>query len=463
MRNPLFVSGLFAAAVMAAACGAARSDVRTTTVVPPPTLSVSHTAEGAVEAAWWRLFEDTVLDGLVEEALSANRDLRAASARYEASRQLAGAAAWLQAPHGGPSVGVARQHLSASEARGDVGDRTASFIQTGVGVAWEADLFGRLRGIRRAAAAEASVAAMDVRGAQVAIAAQVAAAYFEFRGARRDVELVGQLQLRTREQLETTRQLMAAGRVTRLDLLRGQQVEDELTAAESFALHRAERARNRLATLTGRTADALQIPEAALGTLRVEALAIGTPAELLRRRPDVAAAEFRVMAANARAGVARAELFPRVDVTGTVGLIAGSLGRLVEGTAGSWLIAPRLVWQAFDWPRLRREMRAAGALADAAFAGYEQTVLQALEESRTALDAYAAANREFAAHQRRSQAAADAAGVVFVQYREGLVDSLARTQADRDAIAGALDANRALTAQRLAVVDVYRALGGGWR
>ena len=97
------------------------------------------------------------------------------------------------------------------------------------------------------------------------------------------------------------------------------------------------------------------------------------------------------------------------------------------------------------------------------FAEYEQVVLQALEESRTALDAYAAANREFAAHERRAQAAADAAGVVFVQYREGLVDSLARTQADRDAISGALDANRALTTQRLTVVDVYRALGGGWR
>jgi outer membrane protein TolC len=108
-------------------------------------------------------------------------------------------------------------------------------------------------------------------------------------------------------------------------------------------------------------------------------------------------------------------------------------------------------------------MRAAGALADAACADYEQVVLQALEEARTAIDDYAAANREFAAHERRAQAAADAAGVVFVQYREGLVDSLARTQADRDAIAGELDANRALTAQRLAVVNVYRALGGGWR
>jgi multidrug efflux system outer membrane protein len=115
-----------------------------------------------------------------------------------------------------------------------------------------------------------------------------------------------------------------------------------------------------------------------------------------------------------------------------------------------------------DWPRLRREMRAAGAFADAAFAQYEQTVLSALEESQTALATYAAANSELAALELRAQAAADAAGIVLVQYREGLVDSLARTQAERDAIAGALDANRALTVQRLAVVGVYRALGGGW-
>ena len=462
MRKTLVIPGLLAASLLGASC-AATYDTRSTTIAPPPATAVAGTSDAAVEAAWWRQFQDPVLDGLVEGAFSANRDLQAAAARYTAARELAGAAGLLQWPHGGPSVAVSRQHLSVSEAGGDVPDRTASFVQTGVGMTWEADLFGRLRGIRRVAAADAGVAAMDVRGAQVAIAAQVASAYFELRGAERDLVLIEGLQDRTRQQLETTRTLVAAGRVTRLDLLRAQQVEEELASASSAALHRAERARNRLATLSGTTTDALPVQGVSGVPLRASALPIGTAADLLRRRPDVAAAEYRVAAAAARAGIARAELFPRVDVTGTVGLIAGSLGRLAEGAAGSWLIAPRLVWNAFDWPRLRREMRAAGALADAAFAEYEQAVLLALEESRTALDAYAAANREFAALERRAQAAADAAGVVFVQYREGLVDSLARTQADRDAIAGALDANRALTAQRLAVVDVYRALGGGWR
>ena len=462
MRKTFVVPAVLSISVLGTAC-AARYEAPATTIAAPPSMATLDTTDAAVEAAWWTHFQDPVLDGLVEQAFSANRDLRAAAARYTAARELAGAAGLLQLPQGGPGVGVSRQHLSVTEAGGDVSSRSASFVQVGVGVGWEADLFGRLRGARRAAAADAGVAAMDIRGAQVAIAAEIAAAYFELRGAERDLVLIEGLQGRTRQQLETTSTLVAAGRVTRLDLLRAQQVEEELETGLSVSLHRVERARNRLATLTGVTPEALQIAQGPAVPLRAAALSIGTPADLLRRRPDVAAAEFRVAAASARAGIARADLFPRVDVTGTVGLIAGSLGRLAEGAAGSWLIAPRLVWNAFDLPRLRREMRAAGALADAAFAEYEQAVLQALEESRTALDAYAAANREFAAQERRAQASADAAGVVFVQYREGLVDSLARTQADRDAIAGALDANRALTAQRLAVVDVYRALGGGWR
>jgi outer membrane protein TolC len=303
---------------------------------------------------------------------------------------------------------------------------------------------------------------MDARGVRIAIIAQLAAAYFELRGAERDHLLIDGLQERTRQQVDVTRALITAGRVTRLDLLRIQQVEHELSAAASDAARRTARARNRIATLTGRSAGSIDIPAPNETPLRAETLAIGTAGELLQRRPDIAAAQSRVAAATTRANVARAELFPRVEVSGAIGLVAGSVGRLTDAAAGSWLIAPRILWNVLDWPRLRREMRAAGALADAAFADYEQTVLSALEESQTALATYVAANYELAALEQRATAAADAAGIVLVQYREGLVDSLARTQAERDAIAGALDANRALTLQRLAVVDVYRALGGGW-
>jgi NodT family efflux transporter outer membrane factor (OMF) lipoprotein len=461
MRNNSVLSGLLAFSLAVTAC-APRYEPPAITIAPPTTLGAAATSDAEFEMAWWRQFNDPVLDGFVETALRRNRDLVAAAARYTAARELAGAAAKLHLPQGGPQVGVARQHLSTSEPGGVASDRTLSVVQIGFGVAWEADVFGRLRSARLAAAADAGVAAMDVRAVQVAIVAQVAQAYFQLRGAESDLALIGALQDRTRRQLQTTRALVSAGRVTRLDLLRAQQIEEELDAASADSFHDVERARNRLATLMGETADRIRVSPAAAAPLRASTLPVGSPADLLRRRPDVAAAELRVAAATARAGFARAELFPRVDVTGTIGLIAGNIGRLTDAAAGSWLIAPRLVWNALDWPRLRREMRAAGALADAAFAEYEQTVLLALEESRTAIDSYAGASRELQAHERRAEAASAAAGVVLIQYGEGYVDSLARTQAERDAIASALDANRALTAHRLAVVDVYRALGGGW-
>lgn len=460
MRSRIVTLSIFVVTMVNIAC-AARYEMRPSSIAQPPRPSVVGTVEAPVEAEWWRIFDDPTLDSLIQEAIAANRDLQAAAARFEAARELAGAARLLQLPHGGPSVGVTTRQASGSEVPQGL-DRRATLVQTGFGFAWEADLFGRLRGVHRAAVSEAEAAAMDARGVRVAIIAQVAASYFELRGAERDAALIDGLQDRTRQQLEITRALIAAGRVSRLDLLRIQQVEHELSAAESDAARRIDRSRNRLATLTGRPAGSIDVPAAFESPLRAQTLAIGSAGELLKRRPDIAAAESRLAAAAARANVARAELFPRVEVTGAIGLVAGSVGRLTDAAAGSWLIAPRLLWNMLDWPRLRREMRAAGAFADAAFAEYEQTVLSALEESQTALATYASANSELAALEQRAQAAADAAGIVLVQYREGLVDSLARTQAERDAIAGALDANRALTAQRLAVVDVYRALGGGW-
>ena len=460
MRNQIVALSIFAVTMVNIAC-AARYEIRQSTISQPLRSSVAGTVEAPVEAEWWRIFGDAALDSLIQEAIAANRDLQAAAARFEAARELAGAARLLQLPHGGPNVGVTTRQASGSEALPGL-DRRATHVQTGFGVAWEVDLFGRLRGVHRVALSEAEAAAMDARGVRVAMIAQVAASYFELRGAERDAALINGLQNRTHQQLEITRALITAGRVSRLDLLRLQQVEHELSAAESDSARRIDRSRNRLATLTGRPAGSIDVPAASASPLQAQALAIGSAGELLKRRPDIAAAESRVAAATARANVARAELFPRVEVSGTIGLVAGSVGRLTDATAGSWFIAPRLLWSVLDWPRLRREMRAAGAFADAAFAEYEQTVLSALEESQTALAAYASANGELAALEQRAQAAADAAGIVLVQYREGLVDSLARTQAERDAIAGALDANRALTAQRLAVVDVYRALGGGW-
>jgi outer membrane protein TolC len=367
-------------------------------------------------------------------------------------------------PRGGVSAGAARQHVSETEAGGlTLPSRTGTIVHVSAELAWEADVFGRLRGRARAAAADAQAAAMDARAVQVSIAAHVASAYFEWRGAQRDVELLNEMRLRTRDLMSRTATLVSAGRLTKLDLLRTQQIDDELAGEQAEAAHAAERARLRLATLTGRTGEAWHIPGAQAQQLRTTVLSVGSAADVLRRRPDVAAADLRVHAAAARAGALRADLFPRIDFVGSIGLVAGNVGQLAQASALSWLAAPRIAWTFLDWPRLKREIRAAGALADAAFAEYEQTLLAALEEVRVAIDRYGASTEQLRAAQQRGTAASDAATIVSVQYREGMVDSLARTLAERDAIVGSLAANRAITQHRQAVVDVYRALGGGWR
>ena len=455
------ITVLLMVAIVSTAC-VARQGVRTTHIPVPDRIATEHTSDAAFERAWWRQFQDAVLDRLIEEALGANRDVHAAAARYAAARELAGAAALTRLPSGGATVAATRQHASDHEMPGS-SDRTTGTLSAGLAVGWEADLFGRLSARARAAAADARTAAADVHGVQVAVAAAVAQSYFELRGAQQELALVTALQARNRELRSLTQTLVDAGRVTRVDLLRAQQVLEELAIEESTARHRAQAARHRIATLAGRPAGDLIIPDSTRVQLTATVLPIGTAADLLRRRPDVQAAEFQVQAMASRAGATRADLFPRVELSGGISLIAGSLGRLTDAAAGSWFIAPRLVWNIVDWPRLRREARAAGHLTDAAFAGYEQAVLRALEEARTAVDAYGATLVQLNAAERRTQAAEETARIIALQYREGMVDSFARLSAERDAITAGVAATRALTAQRSAVVDVYRVLGGGWR
>ena len=461
MRKSLVT--MVSAAVLLTGC-AVKVPAPTSALPTAQALSSSFVHDDPFEAEWWRQFQDPALAALITDAGEATRDLQAAAARVVAARELAGATRLNLLPTGGVGVSVSRQHASEFEVRGlDLPTRTGTAYRTGIDVAWEADVFGRVRGRTRAAEADAVAAAMDARGVQVAIVAQVASAYYDWLGAQRDLDLLASLRQQVQELITKTAALIEAGRLTRLDLLRVQQLDDGMAVEQALARHAGERARLRLATLTGRSPDGWSVPTTPAAPLRAQQLPIGRMADVLPRRPDVGVAHARLDAALARAGVARAELLPRVDVVGSFGLVAGRLGSLAEAGALSWLAAPRMAWSFLDWPQLRRRARAAGALADAAFAEYEQATLRALEEVRVAVDGYGAATDRLVATQRQFDAAADVAGIVTVQYQEGLVDSLARTLAERDRIVGQLAASRALTAHQQAVVDVYRALGGGWR
>ena len=195
-----------------------------------------------------------------------------------------------------------------------------------------------------------------------------------------------------------------------------------------------------------------------------KALPIGDSTELLRRRPDVRAAERQLAAATARVGVATADLFPRVNVTGFVGFLSGDVGRLFGTTPGgdarAWSVTPTVTWAAFDIGSVRARLRASEAQSDAAAANYEKIVLTALEDTENSLLTYSAQQAQLKDLAEQAAASRRAAELAATQYREGVADFLVLLDAQRTQLDAEDSVAQAETAVNVAVVAIYKALGG---
>jgi len=224
------------------------------------------------------------------------------------------------------------------------------------------------------------------------------------------------------------------------------------------------RARNRIATLLGQRPDALSVdlsprPLPAIA----KALPIGDPSELLRRRPDIRAAERELAAATAQVGVATADLFPRVSLSGFLGFTAGRGSQLGSSAARAWGVAPTISWAAFDLGSVRARLRGAEADADGALASYEQQVLLALEESENAFSDYGKRQQRLLSLVRQSEASRAAAAQAALQYREGSADFLVLLDAERERLAAEDSQAQAEVELYQGIVAIYKALGGGWQ
>jgi multidrug efflux system outer membrane protein len=265
-----------------------------------------------------------------------------------------------------------------------------------------------------------------------------------------------------RETHELTRVRLELGRGTQLDSASAE-AQLAATGAAIPPLVAAEAAAaNRLAVLLGlrpgSLADELAPREIAP---HLTTLAIGSPEDLLRRRPDIRAAERDLAAATARVGVAQADLFPRLTLSGFIGFIAGDAGDLGESESRAWTLTPALSWAGFSGGA-RSRVTAAEARTDAMFAAYRGAVLRALEETENAFVLYGQQRRRLTAVARQAAASRQAAELARVQYREGAVDYLRILDAERSLLQ-AEDALAAVeTDLNISVVLIYKALGGGW-
>jgi len=413
------------------------------------------------EAAWWKQFGDPVLDDLIERALEDDLDVRIAAARIEESRAVLRRTRRDQWPS-------SRYNAVYEESKSQQPMFTNERIEiesyrTGFETAWELDVFGRLRRGTEAAIAEAQAAEATLRDVQVLVAAEVASTYLDLREAQKRLRVAEENLENQRETLRLTQVRYDLGRGSELDVASARAAL-AATEAQIPALVTAQQsAAHRLAVLVGVRPGELDV-ELAYREMppHMTTLAIGAPEDLLRRRPDVRAAERRLAAATARIGVEKADLFPRVSLSGFLGFITGDSSELGESSSRAWSAAPMISWSAFDFSGVRANVRGAEARTEAALAEYEQTVLRALEETENAFVNYAQQRQRLASVIEQADASRRAAELARIRYREGALDFLRLLDAERTVLE-AEDAVAVAEAElNEAVVAIYKAMGGGW-
>lgn len=414
------------------------------------------------QAAWWRQFDDPTLDALVGEALSENRELRIAFARLRAARSIRDDVTNDRFPT--VTAGAGAEYGEAQQP--GFGEERSSIerYDLGLDMAWELDLFGRVQRRIEASEAQSEAAEAELYQLQVSLIAELVDAYGQLRGAQLRERIARENLENQRNSHRLTEQLRDAGVGNELDVLRA----DARLAATQASLPQLQaqqtRATNRIATLLGQRADTLSVDLTPRELPAIaKALPIGDPTELLRRRPDILAAERQLAAATANVGVATADLFPRVSLSGFLGFIAGRGSQIGSSAAQAWGVAPSITWAAFDMGSVRARLRGAEADAEGALASYEQQVLLALEESENAFSDYARAQERLLALLRQSGASRAAAEQAAIRYREGTVDFLVLLDAERERLAAEDAQAQAEVEVYRGVVGLYKALGGGWQ
>jgi len=418
-------------------------------------------AVASVHDDWWTLFDDPILAELETRALFANQNLAAAAARVEQARAAAGAARSGYFPSVGARPSLDRARTSETTDNKSPVTETTTY-RGALEAAWEIDLFGRVRRLSESARAEASASAADYANVRLALTAEVATAYFSLRALDHELTLVADGVALRRKALQLVNSRREGGAATDFDVARAE-TELASTEAEAAALaNRRAALQTSLSVLLGEAA-----PDFQLSTLKAQLstppeIPAGLPAELLERRPDIAAAEASLAAANARIGVAKAAFFPAISLTGTLGTASGDLDQLFKSESNLWSIGPSLYLPIFQGGRNRANLARSRAAYDESVALFRQRVLVAFREVQDGLTATQLLADQAVAQERAVAAARRAGALAQTRYDAGYVAYFEVIDAQRTVLAAERSTTQ-LSAQRvLNTVGLIKALGGGW-
>jgi outer membrane protein, multidrug efflux system len=421
---------------------------------------------------WWSVFNDPLLNSLVERAVRSNLDLRLAEARIRearASRRVIAADAW---PTVEVSGSYARERLSKnalafpSQGGSSVSGKILehNLYETGFDASWEIDVFGGVRRSVEAADATIGASVEDRRDALVTLLGDVARNYIELRGFQRRLA-VTRANLKTQqESLDLTKVRFQAGLVSDLDVAQAEALANTTEAQIPTLQSSLKQAAYRLDLLLGLQPGALWAElsnETPIPVLPPEVL-VGLPSELLRRRPDIRRAERQLAAATAQVGAATADLFPRFSLTGAVGLQSFSASDWFTGRSRFWSIGPTISWPIFDAGRIRANIEVRDAQQEQALTQYEKVVLTALQDVETSLVNYSQEQARYRSLVEAVAANRRAVSMANELYVRGLNDFLNVLETQRSLFQTENDLAQSQAAMASNLVSLYKALGGGW-
>lgn len=449
-------------------CSLAPDFMKPETSVPENWSSARLAAAEKIPTNWWRIFGDPALVSLVEEALGANNDLQFAAARVAEARALLTGQQAKRYPLLEVEGAAVRQELSEETVTvGTRGGRPFNDLQVSGVLSYELDLWGRLANASEAARARLMASAANREAVQLAVIGEVANGYFNLRALDRQIEIAERTVASRHESMALQRARFEGGDVDELAL---RQAESELAAAESELprlRQQRTRQRNALAVLLGRNprqivknitvADAIDTIDAPAS------VPAGRPADLIIRRPDIAAAEQELVATNAEIGVARAAFLPRISFIGLLGLQSASGGDLFQGPASTWQLGGSLVGPLLDFGRAEALVDQAEARQRQALITYRQTIQTAFLEVLDSLAGIRRAEERLQAQVRQVAALRSTAELSRLRFEGGVSSYLEVLDAERSLFTTELDLVETRRDRLQSAVNLYRALGGGWQ
>lgn len=407
-------------------------------------------------ANWWETLGDSQLNALVAQAIESNLDIRNSQANLRqarAQRVIADAGKL-------PSLQV-----DASVIEGGTRDGSATTYATGLDAGWELDFFGGKEMGAKAASADAEAVEEAQRDVLVMILAEVSLNYNDLRTLQKR-RSVAQANLELQEETLTIVQAKAeAGAVSRVDVNLSVAAVESVRAQLPSLDQQIQQIMNRLAVLLGKPPGSLDhelVQYQPLSAPSVQ-LAVGVPAQVLRRRPDVRMAERKLAAETYRVGVTRAELYPKFTLSGTIGLESLSLASLFTGDGLLFGIGPGVKWNIFDGGRTRQQIEIQSAEQEKALIQYEKSVLLALEDVENAINAYAREQLRYNSLESSLKASIDAADLAKLRYEAGATDFLAVLDAQRTLLSAEEQATVSSGKIVANLIRLYKALGGGWK